>query len=80
VTIVVEELSLGPSHSVVAVVGHPLAASGQFQMATDKGMGRRSGSPARTRRAYARSVEVAGAEMVRLPANASTMNPSAVSA
>jgi hypothetical protein len=36
VTIVVEEPSLGPPHSVVAVIGHPLAASGQFQMATDR--------------------------------------------
>jgi hypothetical protein len=36
--------------------------------------------PQGARRAYARSVEVDAAEMVRLPANASTMNLSAVSA
>jgi hypothetical protein len=35
VTIVVEE----PPRSVVAVIGHPLAASGQFQMPTDNGSG-----------------------------------------
>jgi hypothetical protein len=35
VAIVVEELALGPPYFVVAVIEHPLAASGQFQMATD---------------------------------------------
>ncbi len=32
---VVEDLPLRRPHSVVAVIGHPLAASGQFQMATN---------------------------------------------
>ncbi len=52
---VVEDLPSRRPHSVVAVIGHPLATSGQFQMATNRRWPRPHRLPSSNQLSYAAS-------------------------